>query len=77
MYMSERSLQRRFKLATERTFTDYLTEIRLDYACRHLLAGQKVSDVAFECGFNDPSYFSQRFKHRFGVSPTQFVEARG
>ena len=77
MYMSERSLQRRFKSATERTFTDYLTEIRLDYACRHLLAGQKVSDVAFECGFNDPSYFSQRFKHRFGVSPTQFVEARG
>ncbi|WP_341664956.1 helix-turn-helix domain-containing protein [Vibrio sp.] len=76
MYMSERSLQRRFKSATERTFTDYLTEIRLDYACRRLLDGQKVSDVAFECGFNDPSYFSQRFRHRFGVSPTQFVEAQ-
>lgn len=77
MYMSERSLQRRFKSATERTFTEYLTEIRLDHACRRLLAGQKVSDVAFECGFNDPSYFSQRFRHRFGVSPTQFIEAQG
>ncbi|WP_241577088.1 helix-turn-helix domain-containing protein [Vibrio neptunius] len=74
MYLSERSLQRRFKSATQRTFMDYVTEVRLDYACRRLLAGEKISDVAFECGFNDPSYFSQRFKHRFGVSPSQFIE---
>ncbi|EGU37091.1 AraC/XylS family transcriptional regulator [Vibrio sp. N418] len=74
MFVSERSLQRRFKSATQRTFTDYLSEVRLDHACRRLLAGEKVSDVAFASGFNDPSYFSQRFKHRFGVSPTQFVE---
>ncbi|MCZ8487371.1 AraC family transcriptional regulator [Vibrio lentus] len=32
-----------------------------------ILAG-KVSDVAFDSGFNDPSYFSQRFKHHFGMS---------
>ncbi|GAK87095.1 DNA-binding response regulator AraC family [Vibrio ponticus] len=74
LFVSERSLQRRFKGATQRTFLDYLTEVRLDNACRYLLAGHKVADVAFECGFNDPSYFSQRFKHRFGMSPTQFVE---
>ena len=76
MFVSERSLQRRFKSATQRTFTDYLSEVRLDSACRRLLAGMKVSEVAFACGFNDPSYFSQRFKHRFGVSPTQFVEEK-
>ncbi|MCG9748969.1 helix-turn-helix domain-containing protein [Vibrio brasiliensis] len=76
LFVSERSLQRRVKSALDKTFTEYLTEIRLDSACRRLLAGEKVSDVAFECGFNDPSYFSQRFKHRFGVSPTQFVEQR-
>ncbi|RJX73863.1 helix-turn-helix domain-containing protein [Vibrio sinensis] len=76
MFVSERSLQRRFKSATTRTFTDYLNEVRLDHACRRLLAGDKVSDAAFECGFNDPSYFSKRFKHRFGVPPTQFVEDR-
>ncbi|RTZ16915.1 helix-turn-helix domain-containing protein [Vibrio aquaticus] len=74
LFVSERSLQRRLKSAIEKTFTEYLTEVRLDNACRRLLAGEKVSDVAFECGFNDPSYFSQRFKHRFGMSPTQFIE---
>ncbi|WP_232055103.1 helix-turn-helix domain-containing protein [Vibrio taketomensis] len=74
LYVSERSLQRRFKAATQRTFSDYLAEVRLDNACRQLLAGGKVADIAFSCGFNDASYFSQRFKHRFGVSPTQFIE---
>ncbi|WP_348983332.1 AraC family transcriptional regulator [Vibrio sinaloensis] len=74
LFVSERSLQRRVKSAFDKTFTEYLTDVRLDNACRRLLAGGKVSDVAFECGFNDPSYFSQRFKHRFGLSPTQFVE---
>ncbi|MFW7522902.1 helix-turn-helix domain-containing protein [Vibrio ostreicida] len=73
MFVSERSFQRRFKSAMQRTFMDYVTEVRLDHACRRLLAGEKVSDVAFECGFNDPSYFGQRFKHRFGVSPSQFI----
>ncbi|WP_070963535.1 helix-turn-helix domain-containing protein [Vibrio sonorensis] len=74
LYVSERSLQRRVKTLLNKTFKEYLSEVRLDHACRKLLAGEKVADVAFDCGFNDPSYFSQRFKHRFGVSPTQFVE---
>ncbi|MCW8333076.1 AraC family transcriptional regulator [Vibrio paucivorans] len=74
LFMSERSLQRRFKSATEKTFKEYLNEVRLERACQKLLNGEKVSDVAFDCGFNDPSYFSQRFKHHFGVPPTQFIE---
>ncbi|MBW3694467.1 helix-turn-helix domain-containing protein [Vibrio sp. T187] len=74
LYVSERSLQRRFKSMTSRTFKDYLNEVRLEKACERLLSGAKISDVAFDCGFNDPSYFSQRFKHHFGVSPSKFVE---
>nr|WP_237665885.1 MULTISPECIES: helix-turn-helix transcriptional regulator [unclassified Vibrio] len=74
MYVSERSLQRRFKNATGKTFKEYLTEYRLDQACRLLINGEKVSQVAFLCGFNDPSYFSQRFKSHFGLSPSQFAE---
>ncbi|POF56839.1 histidine kinase, partial [Vibrio vulnificus] len=73
LYVSERSLQRRFKSANSRTFTDYLTEVRLEKACESLLAGEKVVDVAFASGFNDPSYFSQRFKLYFGVPPSKFA----
>lgn len=54
LFMSERSLQRRFKSASSRTLKDYLTEVRLETACEQLLAGEKISEVAFNCGFNDP-----------------------
>lgn len=74
MYVSERSLQRRFKNATGKTFKEYLTEYRLEQACGLLMSGEKISQVAFLCGFNDPSYFSQRFKLHFGLSPSQFTE---
>ncbi|WP_185842559.1 AraC family transcriptional regulator [Vibrio cholerae] len=74
LYVSERSLQRRFKAATGKTFKESLNEVRLEKACQSLLSGAKIAQVAFDCGFNDPSYFSQRFKHHFGLSPSQFIE---
>ncbi|MGR5278595.1 AraC family transcriptional regulator [Vibrio rotiferianus] len=73
LFMSERSLQRRFKSASSRTFKDYLTEVRLETACEQLLAGEKISEVAFNCGFNDPSYFSQKFRLHFGLPPSKFA----
>ena len=76
LFMSERSLQRRFKSASSRTLKDYVTEVRLEMACEQLLAGEKISEVAFNCGFNDPSYFSQKFKLHFGLSPSKFATAQ-
>lgn len=73
MYVSERSFQRRFKQVTSKTFKEFLTEYRLQQARDLLMKGEKVSEVAFQCGFNDPSYFSQRFKLHFGLSPSQFI----
>lgn len=74
LFVSERSLQRKFKDLAERSFMEYLTQYRLEKACEMLMSGQKISDTAFESGFNDPSYFSQRFKNHFGLTPSQFVE---
>lgn len=73
LFMSERSLQRRFKSASSRTLKDYVTEVRLETACEQLLAGERISEVAFNCGFNDPSYFSQKFKLHFGLPPSKFA----
>ena len=32
-------------------------------------AERRISDIAFDCGFNDLSYFNRCFRRRFGLSP--------
>jgi AraC-like DNA-binding protein len=38
-------------------------------------AGQTVTDIALECGFNTTSHFGYRFRQRFGASPREFRRA--
>jgi AraC-like DNA-binding protein len=57
------------------SFTERVVELRLQKA-RAMLASPeydrlKVSDIAFACGFGNVSYFNQRFRRRFGDSPTR------
>ena len=37
----------------------------------------RISDIAFECGFNDLSYFNRCFRRRFGLTPTARAGGRG
>jgi AraC-like DNA-binding protein len=53
------------------SFTARLTERRLHKAAERLAHGEgRISDIAFECGFNDLSYFNRCFRRRFGLTPT-------
>lgn len=46
---------------------------RLDYAAVLLRNNHlNISQIVFECGFEDLSHFSRSFKSKFGISPTQF-----
>ncbi|ETR78178.1 AraC family transcriptional regulator [Afipia sp. P52-10] len=60
---------------TGASFTERLLERRLQHARRLLTspAGDrlKISEIALACGFNEVSYFNQRFRRRFGETPTQ------
>jgi AraC-like DNA-binding protein len=52
-------------------FTVRLNELRLRKAAELLATGEgRVSDIAFDCGFNDLSYFNRCFRRRFGQTPT-------
>ncbi|WP_170107595.1 AraC family transcriptional regulator [Photobacterium lipolyticum] len=73
IFTSERSLQRKFKQEFNMSFKDYVIQFRFEQAQLMLKQGDKISDVALSCGFNDPSYFSARFKNSFGMTPSQFV----
>jgi signal transduction histidine kinase/AraC-like DNA-binding protein len=52
----------------------YLRKIRISKA-KELLHQNllSISEIAFECGFNEPSYFSRVFKEETGVSPAEFL----
>lgn len=62
-----------FKEATGITFTDYLARIRVEKA-KHLLQNPhlRVSEIAFETGFESISQFNRSFKRVAGMPPTQF-----
>jgi len=46
---------------------------RLDAACRLLeLTARPIASVAAEVGYDDPLYFSTRFRHHTGLSPTAY-----
>lgn len=52
----------------------YIIERRLMLAQERLAThrNRSITQVAFDCGFEDSGYFSRRFRQRFGVSPAQY-----
>jgi AraC-like DNA-binding protein len=54
------------------SFTTRLNELRLRSAAELLArpGERRISDIAFECGFNDLSYFNRCFRRRYGLTPS-------
>ena len=62
-----------FKKMTQKTPVSYLNSYRVERAARKLLATDvPVTDIAYECGFNDLSYFIKTFKAIKGITPNNF-----
>lgn len=69
-FLSPNYLAHLLKKETGRTFTDLVTERRLEFA-RELLthSSERISSIAHASGFVDEAYFSRRFRQRFGQTP--------
>ncbi len=73
--MTEVSFSRFFKTRTGITFIDSLLELRLGQASRLLIdTTQSVSEVAYNCGFNNISNFNRLFKKKKNCTPKEFRE---
>jgi AraC-like DNA-binding protein len=70
---TERSVQRLFEMEGT-TFTEYVLAQRLARAHRLLTdprrSGEKISTVAYDCGFADISYFNRAFRRSYGAAPS-------
>lgn len=69
-----RTLQRRFNKVTGMTMGEWRRQARLLNALERLAQGERVIDVAFDCGYNSPSAFTAMFKRQFGISPSNFFQ---
>jgi AraC-like DNA-binding protein len=62
-----------FRKGTGITFTEYLTRVRIEKAKSHLTNPHlRVSEIAFEVGFQSLSQFNRAFKGLTGRSPSDF-----
>ena len=74
--MSEVSFSRFMKKRTGKNYIEYLNDLRLGIASRHLIDTTKtVAEISYECGFNNLSNFNRIFKKRKGVTPKEFRES--
>ncbi len=76
MCLSRSQLNRRIKAVTGVTSQQYVMRVRLEHA-KNLLddSNLQVSEVAYQCGFDDVASFSRAFKRTFGKSPSQHRNA--
>jgi AraC-like DNA-binding protein len=62
-----------FKRATGLNFTDYLSRVRIEKAKNLLLnPNLRISEIAYEVGFQSLTHFNRVFKKIVGQSPTEY-----
>lgn len=67
------SLSRYFRKHLGKTFQEYLIELRLSRAsCELLQTNRTISDIAFDCGFNNLANFNRSFLARYKCSPREY-----
>ncbi|MFB9079356.1 two-component regulator propeller domain-containing protein [Flavobacterium procerum] len=66
-----------FKETLNQSPSDVLMSLRLQKA-EVLLKTKRlnISEISFECGYNDPKYFGRSFKKYFGKTPKEFKELK-
>lgn len=73
--MTKSSFCKFIKKHTKKTFSKIVNEIRIAHACDLIIQTDKnISNIAFESGFNDISYFSRTFKKIILSSPKEFMD---
>ncbi len=71
--MSVASFSRYFKHHTGKTFSDYVTEIRIGHACRLLMENDhSISEISYKSGFDNLSNFYRHFRKITGIIPKEY-----
>ncbi|WP_162339415.1 AraC family transcriptional regulator [Cyclobacterium salsum] len=71
--MSSSSFSRYFKSRMNKSFSDFLSEVRIGHACKLLQReNMNISEISYECGFQTLSNFNKQFKERMKMTPMSY-----
>ena len=73
--MSPTAFCRFFKERTNKTFNQFLLELRVEHACQLLRTPNNqdpIANIAYTSGFNSVSNFNRYFKKQKGISPREY-----
>ncbi|MXV16369.1 AraC family transcriptional regulator [Hufsiella ginkgonis] len=71
--MTRTSFCRYFKSRVNKSYSDFLKEIRVEYACKLLKEDKmNINLIGCECGFQSPSNFHKQFKKVMGKQPLHY-----
>lgn len=70
--VTAKTVHRLFVKETGMTFAQWREQARLLVALRHIAHGERIIDIAFDCGYASQSAFTAMFRRHFGVPPSAF-----
>lgn len=73
--MNPSAFSRFFKRVNRKTFSRYLNEVRIGYACKKLIENKNnIASICYESGFNNISNFNRQFRAIKNMSPSEFLK---
>lgn len=71
--VSSKTIHRMFTKHTGMTFVQWREQARLMSAIRRISTGEKIINVALECGYTSHSAFTAMFRRHFGAPPSEYA----
>lgn len=74
-HMTPNAFCRYFKRRTQKSFTQYLNEIRIDNSCKLLIEGKlPISTICYLSGYNTLTNFNRQFKSIMKITPSDYMK---
>ena len=72
VFLSESCFKHRFKDEIGISPADYRLRHKIDLACRMLLEGKSIIEIAYRLGFSSSQYFATVFRRYMGIAPAEY-----
>jgi AraC-like DNA-binding protein len=71
--MNVNAFSRFFSLRTRKTFSEFIQELRMQKAAKLLMdSDMPITQICFECGYNNISNFNRRFLNFYNMNPMKY-----